>query len=139
MNRQRVFKPTKLRLSEVEDKDLRNTIEMEFTNYRVQRQLSVEAQRKATVAALESKIREAESQSSLMKLLTKAGEAFEAIQTEAIWFAYEDAGDIVFENPFNERDMRNAVRVQRASMEQAASNLNEDDGNDLYESGEGNE
>ncbi|CAK9253841.1 unnamed protein product [Sphagnum jensenii] len=111
---------------------------MKFSDYRVQKQLSVETQRKAMVAQLEAKVQEAQAQISLTKFLLEAGTEFDEVQTEPIWFAYKSNGDIILESPFTERDMRNGIRLQRKQMQQAAENFDEGNSSgDLYETEEG--
>jgi hypothetical protein len=135
----KTFKPTKLNLSEIQDPEVRNKLEMKFSDYRVQRQLSVETQRKAIVSQLESKIQEAQTQIALTKFLLEAADQFDEVQTEPVWFAYKQNGDIILESPFTERDMRNGIRLQRKQMEKAAESLEEDNGkSDLYEGDEEN-
>ena len=134
-NTRRTFTPTKLNLStEITDVGTRNELEAYFNNYRIQRELSVEAQRKALISQLESKTQEAAAQITLTKFLSLAGEHLDQVKTEPIWFAYTNTiGEIILESPFTERDMRNSVRLQRAQMEQAAQSMDDTKNDDLYE------
>jgi hypothetical protein len=139
-NHKKTFTPTKLNISDVQDQETRNRLEMKFSDYRVQKQLSVETQRKAMVTQLEAKVQEANAQIALTKFLLEAGAEFDEVQTEPFWFAYKSNGDIILESPFTERDMRNGIRLQRKQMEAAAENMDEGTGsNDLYETDEGEE
>lgn len=67
------------------------------------------------------------------KLLLEVGQHSKLIDQEPMVFAYKKGEDIIFEIPFTERDHRNAIRSQVAQMDQAARNLGEQGGGDLYE------
>jgi hypothetical protein len=134
----RTFTPTKLNISEVQDEEVRGKLETKFYDYQFQKQLSVETSRKALIAQLEAKIQEANAQKSLTQFLLETADEFEQIKTEPIWFAYKQNGEIVLENPFSERDMRNSIRLQRSQLEHQQKGLAEDNGSDkdLYETDE---
>jgi hypothetical protein len=139
MAQRKAFTPLKINLTEIQDPEARQALEMKFMDYRIQRQLSIETQRKALISQQRAKAQESASQIALAELLMAAGQHFDEVQTEPIWFAYKSNGDIILESPFTERDMRVGIRLQRKQMNQAAEQLGENGGNDdLYEDdGEG--
>jgi len=134
------FRITRLKVSDIPDEELRSKVMNEFINVQGCRALEVEKQRKANNAIQEANISTAQrgiAENKMLELAGEAGEAFDAIRTERVWFIYSKDGEVFLESPFTERDMRNMVRVQRASMEKQAEQLDSDD--NLYEEGEGDE
>ncbi|MCX6544502.1 MAG: hypothetical protein NTV05_08820 [Acidobacteria bacterium] len=57
---------------------------------------------------------------AFVQLLLEAGAHLDPIRGEQTWTVYRRDGEVVFECPFTEVDMRNAMRVQRANVDQAA-------------------
>lgn len=57
---------------------------------------------------------------AFVQLLLEADAHLDPIRGEQTWTAYRKDGEILFECPFTEVDMRNAMRVQRANVDQAA-------------------
>jgi hypothetical protein len=53
-----------------------------------------------------------------------------------VWAAFRDNGEVVFECPFSEGDMRNAMKVNRAQLEQAARQVDEGNDDGLYRGGD---
>jgi hypothetical protein len=53
-----------------------------------------------------------------------------------VWAAFRDNGEVVFECPFSEGDMRNAMKVQRAQLEQQAKQVDDGDEGGLYRGGD---
>jgi len=134
----RAFKITRLKVSDIEDVDLRSKVMDAFINMQGCKAVEVEKQRIATDGALEAEIATAQRGIATNKLLTLAGDAggaFDAVRTERVWFIYPKDGDIILESPFTERDMRNALRVQRANLEKQAEQV-EGGQDDLYEEGD---
>lgn len=120
MKRQRAFKPLTLKLSSIADAAARQAIETLFDRFNVERARSSEAARKAAIADAESGITSQQARMAFIQLLLMAGQHLEPIQGEQTWTVYRRDGEVVFECPFTEADMRNAMRVQRANVDQAA-------------------
>lgn len=133
-NQRRAFKPLRLRLSQIDDSDVRSSLEMRFDEMQVQREVSVEAARKSAIADRERQIATAQAEIAFIRLTQEAAKHLPPIAREAVWAAYRENGELVFECPFSENDMRNAMKVQRAEMEQRAGQVGEDGG--LYEGGD---
>ena len=130
-NRRRAFKPLRLKLSEIEDPEAREKLEMKFEGVQVQRELAVAAARQSAIADRNRQIATAEAEIGFIKLMQEAGKHLDPINREPVWAAFRDNGEVVFECPFSEGDMRNAMKVQRAQLEQQAKQV--DDGrDDLY-------
>lgn len=75
-------------------------------------------------------------------LLLEVGQHDKRIDQEPMVFAYKKGEDIIFEIPFTERDVRNAIRLQKAQMNQALTTLENGGKDDLYgdeSEGEGNQ
>jgi len=120
MKRQRAFKPLTLTLSSIADSVARQAIETLFDRFHVERTRSNEAARKAAIADAESSIAMQQARMAFVQLLLEAGVHLDPIRGEQTWTAYRKDGEVVFECPFTEVDMRNAMRVQRANVDQAA-------------------
>ena len=124
-NRRRAFKPLRLRLSEIQDPEVRSDLEMKFEGVQVQRELAVAAARQSAIADRNRQIATAEAEIGFIKLMQEAGKHLDPINREPVWAAFRDNGEVVFECPFSEGDMRNAMKVQRAQLEQAAKQVDE--------------
>ena len=120
MKRQRAFKPLTLKLSSIADAAARHAIETLFDRFNVERTRSNEAARKAAIADAESSIAMQQARMAFVQLLLEAGAHLDPIRGEQTWTAYRRDGELIFECPFTEVDMRNAMRVQRANVDQAA-------------------
>ena len=132
-SKRRAFKPLRLRLSEIEDDSVKSAIEMRYEELQVQRELAVESARKSAVADRERQIDTAKAEISFIRLMQEAGQHLPAIAREPVWAAYRESGELIFECPFSEGDMRNAMKVQRASLEQQARQVDENGGEEgLY-------
>ena len=116
-SRRRAFKPLRLKLSSIEDQEARTNLEMQFANVQVQRELSVEAARVSAIADRERQIALAQAEIVFIKLMQEAAKHLPAVARESVWAAYQDGSDVILECPFSEGDMRNAMTVQRASLE----------------------
>jgi hypothetical protein len=136
MRREKAFKPLTLKLSAIADEAVRQQIETLFNQFNAERARSNDAARKAALADAESGIAMQQARMAFIQLLLTAGEHLEPIRGEQTWTTYRKDGEIVFECPFTEVDMRNAMRVQRANVDQAARQIGV--GEDLY-AGEGDE
>ena len=135
-NRRRAFKPLRLRLSEIQDPEVRSDLEMKFEGVQVQRELAVAAARQSAIADRNRQIATAEAEIGFIKLMQEAGKHLDPINREPVWAAFRDNGEVIFECPFSEGDMRNAMKVQRAQLEQAAKQVDENGGDDLYRGGD---
>jgi hypothetical protein len=133
----KAFKPLRLRLSQIEDPEVRSALEMRFEEVQVQREISVEAARVSAIADRERQITTAQSEIAFIRLMQEAGKHLPQIAREPVWAAFRDNGDVVFECPFSEGDMRNAMKVNRAQLEQQASQI--EDGDDQPYNGDGTE
>ena len=120
MNRQKVFKPLTLKLSSVEDADARKKLETLFDEFNTERAKANEASRRAALADAESGIAMQKARMAFVELLLTAGAHLDPIRVEQVWTTYRKDGEIFFECPFTEMDQRNAMRAQRANVEQAA-------------------
>lgn len=136
-SRRRAFKPLRLRLSQIEDPATRAALEMRFDEMQVRREISVAAARTAAIAERERQIAAAQSEIDFIRLLQEAGQHLSPISREPVWGAFREGSEVIFECPFSEGDMRNAMKVQRAQAAQAASQIEEDD--DKPYTGEGEE
>ena len=134
-NKRRAFKPLRLRLSQVEDPEVRSDLEMRYEGVQVQRELAVAAARDSAIADRRREIATAEAEIGFIKLMQEAGKHLDPINREPVWAAFRDNGEVVFECPFSEGDMRNAMNVKRAQLEQQANQVGEA-GNDLYQGGD---
>jgi hypothetical protein len=134
-NRRRAFKPLRLFLSQIEDVDARTSLEMRFDEVQVRREVAVESARKSAIADRERQIATAQAEIDFIRLMQEAAKHLPEIAREPVWAAFRDKGQVVFECPFSENDMRNAMKVQRAEMEQRAQQLGEND-EDVYRGGE---
>lgn len=123
----RAFKPLRLRLSQIEDMEARAALEMRFDEVQVRREVAVEAARKAAIADRERQIATAQSEIDFIRLMQEAAAHLPQIAREPVWAAFRDGGEVVFECPFSEGDMRNAMKVQRAQLEQQASQIDDAD------------
>ena len=111
-NRRRAFKPLRLRLSEIQDPEVRSDLEMKFEGVQVQRELAVAAARQSAIADRNRQIATAEAEIGFIKLMQEAGKHLDPINREPVWAAFRDNGEVIFECPFSEGDMRNAMKVQ---------------------------
>jgi hypothetical protein len=126
-NRRRAFKPLRLSLSQIEDVDARTSLEMRFDEVQVRREVAVESARKSAIADRERQIATAQAEIDFIRLMQEAAKHLPEIAREPVWASFRDKGQVVFECPFSENDMRNAMKVQRAEMEQRAQQLGEND------------
>lgn len=133
--RRRAFKPLRLKLSEIDDREIREKLQLQFDEVQFKRSQAVGAARESAIADRQRSIAQAEAEISFIKLMQEAGEYLDPIKTEPIWAAFREKGDVVFECPFSENDMRNSMKVQRAQMEQQAQQV-EENGGGLYEGDE---
>lgn len=124
-SRKTAFKPLKIKLSEIEDQEARQKIQEKFYELQFKREQAVAKQREAIVADRQQKISQAEAEISLINLLTYAGDYSDKIKTEPIWIMYNEAGELTFECPFSEADMRTQLKVNRASLNSQANQLAE--------------
>ena len=132
-SKRRAFKPLRLRLSELEDDKIKSALELRYEELQVQRELAVASARKSAIADRKRQIDAANAEISFILLMQEAAEQFPAIAREPVWAAYRESGELIFECPFSEGDMRNAMKVQRASLEQQARQVDENGGEEgLY-------
>jgi hypothetical protein len=108
---------------------------MRFEGVQVQRELAVAAARESAIADRNRQIAVAEAEIAFIKLMQQAGKHLDPINREPVWAAFRNNGEVVFECPFSEGDMRNAMKVQRAQLEQQAKQV-DDGGDDLYRGGD---
>lgn len=135
-NRRRAFKPLRLFLSQIEDVDVRTSLEMRFDEVQVRREVAVESARKSAIADRERQIATAQAEIDFIRLMQEAAKHLPEIAREPVWAAYRNKEQqVVFECPFSENDMRNAMKVQRAEMEQRAEQLGDGD-DDVYRGGD---
>ncbi|TSA39711.1 hypothetical protein D4R30_00695 [archaeon] len=126
MRREKAFKPLTLKLSSITDETVRHQLEVLFDEFTAERAKANQAVRKAALADAESGIAQQRARMAFVQLLLTAGEAggaFDAVKGEQTWTAYRKDGELLFECPFTEVDMRNAMRVQRANVDQAARSI----------------
>lgn len=120
MRREKVFKPLTLRLSSIEDAGIRHRLEVSFDRFTAERIKANDAMRRAAVADAEAAIAVQQARMSFMQLLLEAGEYLPPVKAEQTWTVYRKDGDQLYECPFTEVDQRNAMRAQRANIDQAA-------------------
>lgn len=136
--KRKAFKITRLKVSDIEDPELREKVQMAFMTVQGVRALEVEKRREANNAIQEANIATGQrgiAENRMLSLVGDAGGQFDAVRTEQVWFIFSKDGEIMLESPFTERDMRNAVRVQRANLEEQAERM-DSQGDDLYEGGD---
>jgi hypothetical protein len=130
------FRTTKIKLSAVQDDEVQRQLQGMFIDTQVQKSLGVEMARKATIAMLEAQNMQNEATIRELRLVAKAAEvggAFEPLRTNPLCFVYNEGSDVIFEVPFTERDMRNAVRLQRANLNQQIKEVDDEGSGGLYE------
>lgn len=129
----KAFKPLKIKISQIEDQEAREKIQEKFYELQFKREQAVAKQREAIIADRNQKIAQADAETSLINLLVYAGDYSDAIKKEPLWIIYNEAGELTFECPYSEENMLTQLKVNRASLNNQAKQLSEDDHNvDFY-------
>jgi hypothetical protein len=123
----KALKPLKFRLSSVTDEEARKVIQEKYYELQFKREQAVSAQRAALVADRQQKILQAESEISVINLLTYTGDYIDKVKTEPVWLTYMENGELTFECPFSENDMINNLKLQRAGINKAAEEFSKED------------
>lgn len=127
MKRQRTFKITRLSSAELSS-DAQMLIDLAYAEFEDSKKAVVKAHRLAQDAAAELSAAQAKTVRLSNKLDMLGGEHWDALATEPVWFKFkDDKGNVIFENPFTERDLRNAMRVQNAKMNSEAEQVSSSD------------
>ena len=125
---------TRLRVSDLPEESERHALETLFHGLEAAKSDAVRAERLAQRAANKAQIERAEAIDAELELLEHASTHFAEIGREQTWFIYRKDNEIYFESPFTERDVRNAIRVQRDQLNHQARQLDEGQGGEsLYE------
>lgn len=114
-----------LPLSDIRDPEVREKLENMYIEVQCKRELQVHATRKAAIADRERVIALAESEITFIRLLNEAGKHLEPVRVETLWSVYRKDGQIVFDCQFSEQDMRNAMKVQKAALDQQVRQVDE--------------
>jgi hypothetical protein len=127
----------KLRLSEVEDAELRQQLEHQYIALEVHKRAQVESLRAAQRAAVMATKAMAEVQLAELDFIIKAGDAggpFDLITTEPNWITRRSReGNVILECLITQNEMQDIARAQvKQVKEQVGQDSPNDDDNDFF-------
>lgn len=124
---------SRVRISTVQDPEIRERLLQLYGGYEVARRAMVAAQRASMQAQADLSRASADSVGLYATFLSEVGNHFDEVAKEASWNSYRDKEDVVLESFFTERDVRNAMRVQRHQLQRE---IDSTDTPDMFEHGD---
>jgi hypothetical protein len=135
--RRKTFKPTRLKLSSIQDPEARQKIDDLVMEFEVAKQVATEKHRASVIAQGEAQIAMVKVNSSIQKILGQAADLFTEIAREPTWFIFRRESDVIFESVFTERAQRNLIRAQMSQLDKSIDSDGDGKDDDMFESGEG--